>query len=287
MIAIYKRELKSYLTSMIGYLFLFFILLITGLYFTAYQLTSAYPKFEYTMSSIIFVFLVAVPLITMRVLAEERKQKTDQILLTSPVSISGIVWGKYLALLTLFGFAILIICIYPLIISMYGNVSFASCYNGILGFFLLGAAVLAIGVYISALTESQVISAVLSFVIIFSFYVITGISSFFSETSLSTCIAIAVLILAFSLLTYNMIHSFLISIITVLVAEMALVITYFVNSSFFEGGIQKILSIFDISGHFENFASGILDIKSVIYYISIVVVCMFLTAQSIQKRRWN
>ena len=95
MIAVYKRELRSYLTSMIGYLFIFFILLLTGIYFSAYQLSAAYPKFEYTLSAITFAFLIGVPILTMRVLAEERKQKTDQLLLTAPVSVSGIVTVSY------------------------------------------------------------------------------------------------------------------------------------------------------------------------------------------------
>ena len=91
MTAVYKRELRSYLTSMVGYLFIFFILLLTGIYFSAYQLAAAYPKFEYTLSALNFVFLISVPILTMRVLAEERKQKTDQLLLTAPVSVGQIV----------------------------------------------------------------------------------------------------------------------------------------------------------------------------------------------------
>ena len=114
MTAVYKRELKSYLTSMIGYLFIFFILVLAGIYFSAYQLSSAYPKFEYTMSALTFVFLISVPILTMRVLAEERKQKTDQLLLTSPVSVTGIVMGKYLALVTVFSIPMAVMCTYPL-----------------------------------------------------------------------------------------------------------------------------------------------------------------------------
>ena len=109
MLAIYKRELKSYLTSMVGYLFMFFVLLIAGIYFSAYQLSAAYPKFEYTLNAMTFVFLIAVPILTMRVLAEERKQKTDQLLLTSPVSVSGIVMGKYLALVTIYAIPIAVL----------------------------------------------------------------------------------------------------------------------------------------------------------------------------------
>ena len=188
MIAVYKRELRSYLTSMIGYLFIFFILLLTGIYFSAYQLGAAYPRFEYTLSALTFVFLISVPILTMRVLAEERKQKTDQLLLTAPVSIEKIVFGKYFALVTIFAIPMLIMCLYPLLMTKFGTVSLGAAYTAILGFFLLGCANLAIGVFISSLTESQVIAAVLTFVILFALYMMNGISSFFSEGALSTCV---------------------------------------------------------------------------------------------------
>ena len=169
MTAVYKRELRSYLTSMVGYLFIFFILVLTGIYFSAYQLTASYPKFEYTLNAVTFAFLIGVPILTMRVLAEERKQKTDQLLLTAPISVGNIVIGKYLALITIYAIPMLVICTYPLIMSKFGTVSFASAYTAILGFFLLGCANIAIGVFMSALTESQVIAAVLTFVLLFAF----------------------------------------------------------------------------------------------------------------------
>lgn len=177
MTAVYKRELRSYLTSMIGYIFIFFVLLLTGIYFSAYQLSAAYPKFEYTLSALTFVFLISVPILTMRVLAEERKQKTDQLLLTAPVSVEKIVMGKYLALVTVFAIPMVIICLYPLLMTKFGTVSLGMAYTAILGFFLLGCANLAIGVFISSLTESQVIAAVLTFVFLFAFYMMNGISS--------------------------------------------------------------------------------------------------------------
>ena len=287
MTAVYKRELRSYLTSMIGYLFMFFILLLTGIYFSAYQLAAAYPKFEYTLSALTFVFLISVPILTMRVLAEERKQKTDQLLLTSPVSVEKIVLGKYLALVTIFAIPMIIMCLYPLLMSKFGTVSFAAAYTAILGFFLLGCANLAIGVFISSLTESQVIAAVLTFVFLFAFYMMNGISSFFSEGSLSTCITFGLLILAAAIIIYTMIKNFLISAVICVAGEIALVIVYIVNSSFFSGGLQKVLNIFNLSSHFDNFANAIFDIKGIVYFLSVIVICMFLTVQSIVKRRWN
>lgn len=287
MTAIYKRELRSYLTSMIGYIFIFFILLLTGIYFSAYQLSAAYPKFEYTLSALTFVFLISVPILTMRILAEERKQKTDQLLLTSPVSVEKIVMGKYLALVTVFAIPMAIICFYPLLMTKLGTVSLGTAYTAILGFFLLGCANLAVGVFISSLTESQVIAAVLTFILLFAFYMMNGISSFFSEGALSTCITFGLLILAAAIIIYTMIKNLLISAVVCVAGEAVLAVLYVVNSEFFAGGIQKVLQVFNISGHFDNFANGIFDIKGVVYFLSVVAVCVFLTIQSIVKRRWN
>ena len=287
MTAVYKRELRSYLTSMVGYLFIFFILLLTGIYFSAYQLGAAYPKFEYTLSALTFVFLISVPILTMRVLAEERKQKTDQLLLTAPVSVGQIVFGKYLALVTIFAIPMLIMCFYPLLMSKFGTVSFAGAYTGILGFFLLGCANLAIGVFISSLTESQVIAAVLTFVILFAFYMMNGISSFFSETAMSTCVTFGILIIALSLMIYSMIKNAVISGAVCVIGEVALVIIYVVKSSVFEGGIQKVLEVFNLSSHFENFTNSIFDVTGVLYFLSVIAICIFLTMQTILKRRWN
>lgn len=287
MLAIYKRELKSYLTSMVGYLFMFFVLLIAGIYFSAYQLTAAYPKFEYTLNAMTFVFLIAVPILTMRVLAEERKQKTDQLLLTSPVSVSGIVMGKYLALVTIYAIPIAVLATYPLIMSKFGTVAFGSAYTALLGFFLLGSANIAIGVFFSAITESQVIAAVLTFVFLFAFYMMNGISSFFSQTAMSTCVTFGLLIIALSLMIYSMIKNAVISGIICVAGEAVLVIIYVVKSSVFEGGIQKVMEVFNLSSHFENFTNSIFDVTGVLYFVSVITICIFLTMQTILKRRWN
>mgnify|MGYP001101603804 CR=1 FL=1 len=137
--AIYKREVASYFKSMTGYVFLFFVFLIVGIYFYAYNLLNGYPSMNVTFNSITFVFLLAVPVLTMRVLAEERRQKTDQLLITAPVSVAKIVLGKFFALLTVYLIPIGVICIYPLIMRIFGKISFAQNYTAILGFFLLGA----------------------------------------------------------------------------------------------------------------------------------------------------
>ena len=272
---------------MVGYLFMFFVLLIAGIYFSAYQLTAAYPKFEYTLNAMTFVFLIAVPILTMRVLAEERKQKTDQLLLTSPVSVFGIVMGKYLALVTIYAIPVAVLATYPLLMAKFGTVAFGSAYTALLGFFLLGCANIAIGVFFSAITESQVIAAVLTFVFLFAFYMMNGISSFFSQTAMSTCVTFGLLIIALSLMIYSMIKNAVISGIICVAGEAVLVIIYVVKSSVFEGGIQKVMEVFNLSSHFENFTNSIFDVTGVLYFVSVITICIFLTMQTILKRRWN
>lgn len=287
MIAIYKRELKSYLTSMIGYIFMFFILLFTGIYFTAYNLRSSYPIFGVTLSSITFIFLIAIPILTMRVLAEERKQKTDQMLLTAPVSVGNIIIAKYLALITVFLIPIIIICFYPLIMMQFGTVSLPMAYTALLGFFLMGCAEIAVGLFLSSVTESQVISAVLSFLVLFLFYIINGISSFFSETAITSMIAYAVLVLLIALIIYLMIKNVFIAAIVGILGEIAIAVIYMVKSAVFEGAIQKLLNIFNISDHLGIFIDGLFDLKGIVYFLSIIAVCLFLAMQSVTKRRWS
>ena len=178
MLAIYKRELKSYFTSMMGYVFVAFVLVVVGIYFAAYNL-NAYPLIGYTLYNVTFLFLILVPILTMRSLAEEQRNKTDQLLYTSPVSLLGIVIGKFLALISVFGIPVLVICFYPQILGQYGTVNMPMSYLAIFGFFLLGCAYIAIGMFISSITESQIIAAVISFVVLMASYQMEGIASFF------------------------------------------------------------------------------------------------------------
>lgn len=180
MTAIYKRELKACFNSFIGWLFLAVVLFLTGLYTTVYNLGQGSAYLSYTLQSSMIIFIVAIPVLTMRILAEERKNKTDQMILTAPVSIWKIVLGKYLALETVFAIPCLILCLYPLLFSRYGNVPYGENYVALLGFFLYGSVAVAIGVFVSSLTESQVIAAVFSVVFVFAGYVMSGICNMIS-----------------------------------------------------------------------------------------------------------
>ena len=287
MTAIYKKELKGYLTSMIGYVFIFFILLLEGIYYTAYNIQGAYPVFGITLNAITFVFLILVPILTMKVIAEERKQKTDQMLLTAPISVTQIVVGKYLALISVYMIPIIVICFYPLIMSKYGEVSFPMAYTAILGFAFLGFAQIAVGVFLSSITENPVIAAVLTFVVLFVCYMITGLETLIPDTSIASLGIYMILVAALVFMIYTMIQNVMISAVIGIIGEGALVVTYVVKSTIFESSIQKFLDIFDIAGHFDNFTNGILDIQGIVYFLSVIIIFIFLSVQSITKRRWN
>lgn len=154
MLAIYKREVRSYFNSMIGCVFAAFLTIIGGVYFMVYNLYSGYPFFAYSLAGVIFMLLISVPVLSMKSFAEDRKNKTDQLLLTSPVSLVEIVLGKYLAMVTVFAIPCVIYCIFPLITKIQGTAHFLVDYSSILAFFLLGCVFIAIGMFLSSLTES-------------------------------------------------------------------------------------------------------------------------------------
>ena len=287
MLAIYKKELKSYLTSMQGYVFMAFIMLVLGIYFTAYNLNYASPDFGTTLNSVTFVFLIITPILTMRILAEEKRNKTDQLLFTSPVPIWKIVFGKYLGMVTIYLIPVVITLFYPLILAKYGTVSYPMTLTAIVGLFFLGCANIAVGLFLSSITESQVIAAVLTFVVLFCSFVMNGIESFFSQTAMASMLAFAVLAVLIAMVVYQMTKDNILTGITGVVLLGAVVIIYIVKSSLYEGAIQKLLDLLAIANHFDNFVGGILDFSGIVYMLSVICIFIFLTVQSIQKRRWS
>lgn len=194
MSAIYKRELSSYFNSMIGYVFIAVLVFFTGIYFMAYNLYSGLPQFSYTLYSLMTILMFAIPLLTMKSMAEERRSRTDQLLLTSPVSLTGVVLGKYFSMLTVLAIPMGLFCLCPLIIAANGTGQLASDYASILAFFLMGCVFVAVGMFLSALTESQVIAAVGTFAALLVLYlwddlmeflpdVLSGVLSRFSFSS--------------------------------------------------------------------------------------------------------
>ncbi|KQC84703.1 MULTISPECIES: ABC transporter permease [Clostridia] len=288
MLAIYKKELRQYFNSMIGFVFLAFFLVIIGIYTWAYNLSSGLGNFEVTLGGISFMYVLLVPILTMRIVAEENRQKTDQLLYTAPVSLTKIIVGKYFAVLTLFSCAFIPICIYPLIIHMYGtDVRLAPAYSSIIGFYLLGAATIAIGLFISSLTESQVIASVVSFITLLLTFLLSNITGMLPTEAVSQCVMIAVLWLVICLVFYHMMNNVTVLVMMAVIGEAAIWIIYAVKSSLYESLLTNILNTLALSTRFDDFSLGILNYDAIVYYVSIAFLFVFLTIQMIKKKRFN
>ena len=218
---------------------------------------------------------------------EEKKNKTDQLLFTAPVAVWKVVLGKYLSMVTIYLIPVVIVSFYPTIMAQYGTVSYAMAYTAVLGFFFLGCAQIAVGLFLSSVTESQVIAAVLTFGVLFCSYVMDGIESFFSDTAMSSFLTFLVISIVVALAVYQMTKDAILSGILGIILVVANVILYLVKSSFYEGLVQKFLDLLAIANHFDNFVGGILDVTGIVYMLSVICIFVFLTIQCIQKRRWS
>lgn len=288
MLAIYKREFKSYFQSMVGCVFVAFLVAFTGIYFTAYNLNAGYPYFSYTLSGSLIVFIVGIPLITMRSFAEERKNKTDQLLLTAPVSLTKIVLGKYLAMISVVAIPNLIFCLFPLLIKMNGTAYLKTDYISIGVFFLLGCVYVAIGMFMSALTESQMIAFITTFGLLLILYLWNGIIGFLPSSAIGSLIGLIVIFTILIAYVYHMTENWMLSAVLEVIGIVASVVTYIVKSSLFENLLTKILGKLALADVFTDITNNhIVDITGIVLYLSVIVIFIVLTIQAIQKRRWS
>lgn len=288
MLAIYKRELKSYFHSMTGCVFIAFLVMFTGIYFMAYNLNAGYPYFSYTLSGSLIVFLVGIPLLTMRSFSEERKTKTDQLLLTAPLSLTKVVLGKYFAMVTVLAVPNVIFCLFPLLIKLQGTAYLLVDYSSIAVFFLLGCVYLAIGMFMSSLTESQIIAFISTFGILLLLYLWDGILSFLPGSALSGMIGILLILTLIVVYIYHMTKNWMLVAGIEAVGSAAALIVYFVKSSLYENLLTKLLGRLALADVFMNISSSnIVDVSGLLLYVSILIIFVFLTIQTIQKRRWS
>ena len=232
--AIYRRELRNYFISPLGYVFIAVLLFFEGFQF--YNILGAgYSEYFALIYSFIFTFcMMMIPVLTMRLLSEEKKQKTDQALLTAPVSLGSIVFGKFLAAFTVYAVAIGSTLIHAFVMSFFGPTNWGSVFGNIIGSLLYGAALIAIGLFISGLTDSQMIAAI---------------------------------------------GSFAISIFLLVVDQLV----GLVNSPV----MTKIADWVSFYSRYVDFTQGIFNFASVIFFLSIAGVFLYLSVSTLEKRRWS
>ncbi len=287
MTAIWKHELSGYFHSLTAYIFSAFLLVFVGIGSMLYNIQSAVANFEYVLRFVCLGFVVIIPILTMRVIAEERKLKTDQLLYSLPIKTWQIVTGKYLALLVVYLVPLSVIALYPLIFARFGEVYLPAAYGSLLAFFLLGAALIAVGTFISSLTENQGFAAGIAIPVILLNYYSVSLAEHVSATAFGTVIALLVIAAAIGFviryMTRNDNLAFGVSILLIL----AVGALYLADSSKLEGLLPDIMTRLSLFEQFYTFVNGVFDLTSLVYYVTVIIFFLFLSVQSLEKRRYN
>ncbi len=289
MLAVFRRELKAYFTSPIGFIFMGFFILISGVFFAlTFLLNPAPARYIGLLSSLTLIFLFLVPILTMRLLTEETRQKTDQLLITSPLTVTGIVVGKYLAAIGVFFLTLVVTFLYPVIMSFFalGGLGWAEIVGGYIGFFLLGSCFIAVGLFFSSLTDNQLVAAMETFAALLMIWILDGISASVPSSAQSGLVFLAILAAFLMLLVFFATRSAIATAATGVAAAAALLLLYFFSRGLFEGLIAKVLAWFSLLKRYNDFTLGILNLSPIVYYISFCGAFVFLTVRMIEKRRW-
>lgn len=288
--AIYKRELRSFFHGMMGYLLTAFLLAASGIYFLALNLGYGLTDFGYyTLYRTIFMLLLYFPVLAMRSLAEERRARTDQLLLTSPVSVWGIVVGKYLALCTVFALPCLADGIMIVVLWLLGGTASACGANfaALLCYFLLGCAAIAMGEFLSGLTENPIIAAVAGFSVLLLAYMMPSLRSLFNAGSAVALAVFTAIAGAASLMAGLRTRSFILGCLTFAALCLGLTGLFLLQSAWLTEAFSAVLSVLCFFTPFEDFVNNSFSLPTLVYYLTVMGMFLFFTAQSIEKRRWN
>ena len=290
MTAIYKRELKSYFGGMIAYIVIALILAFVGFVSAIYNFFGGYPVFEvvFTEGYVVMAIIVAIALLTMRSFAEERKERTDQLLYSLPLKMSSIVMGKYLAMLTVYLIPMLIMSLYPLVLSIFGEINFLQTYSSMLAQVLLGAALISIGMYLSTLTDTQVVAAVMTMGAFLALYFMPTIAStFFPVTERASFICFIFFIGVIALIVYALTRNVYFTFGTALVLEVVNLVIYLVRKDIYASAFPNMLEKVAIFNRFYDFVNGNFDVTAIVYFLSVTGVFVFLTTQSLENKRYK
>ena len=233
MFAIFKRELKAYFTSPLGYVFLAIFYAFSGLFFYIFSLSVGSTDISSVFLMMFIVLMVFVPLLTMRLLSEDKKQKTDQLILTAPVSLLSIVMGKFLAAYAIFALGVAVMPVYGFVMSTFATVSWLPIWGNTVGLLLLGGIFVSIGLFISSLTENQMIAAIGGFFI-----------------------------------------------------NLMILLMNTLKSALPNGFLQDVLSSISVYSRYSEITNGIFSLSSLIFFVSVIFIFLFLTVRVLEKRRW-
>ena len=287
MTAIFKREFKSCFTGMLGWVIAAVSLFFLGLYFTNRNLLYASSDFASVLYTMTMILLFLLPAISMRSFAEERKNKTDQLLLTSPVSIPAIVAGKFLAELAVFALPLAAAVVMPLLLQAFGTVSLVAAYSALLGYLLLGGACLAVGTWISALTENQILAYLATFGALLVAYLMNGIQTMFTTGNLLAFIVFMIVLLVASVLVGVICKRLAAGAVVFCAGAVVLFVLFQLRPAWLLTAFNAVLSALALFEPFKDIVGGMFSIPAIVYYLSVMGLFLFLTGQALARRRWN
>ena len=287
MTAIFKREFRSYFTGMVGYAVAAVSLFFLGLYFTNRNLLYQSSDFAGVLYTTTLILLFLLPAVSMRSFAEERRARTDQLLLTSPVSIPAIVAGKFLAQLAVFCVPLTAAAVMPQILTAFGKVSLISAYAALLGYILLGGACLAVGTFISCLTENQIVAYLASFVVLLIAYLMNGIKTMFTSGNILAFVVFALVLLAASAAVGVVCKNILAGGAVLVVGAAALFALFILRPAWLLSAFDAVLTALALFAPYAEIIGGSFSLPVVLYYLSVIGVFLFFTGQTLERRRWN
>ena len=287
MTAIFKREFRSYFTGMVGYAVAAVSLFFLGLYFTNRNLLYQSSDFAGVLYTTTLILLFLLPAVSMRSFAEERRARTDQLLLTSPVSIPAIVAGKFWAQLAVFCVPLTAAAVMPLILTAFGKVSLISAYAALLGYILLGGACLAVGTFISCLTENQIVAYLASFVVLLIAYLMNGIKTMFTSGNILAFVVFALVLLAASAAVGVVCKNILAGGAVLVVGAAALFALFILRPAWLLSAFDAVLTVLALFAPYAEIIGGSFSLPVILYYLSVIGVFLFFTGQTLERRRWN
>ena len=284
--AIFKRELRSYFHNVSGYVFLAFMLFAAGGLCAVFNVLLGSVRFEDSLYYLQIALIVAIPLLTMRSLTEERRGHTDQLLYSLPLPLWKIVLGKYLAMVALFGLSCLVMAVFPLLLVMFGMTGLGTAYAALLGFFLLGAALIALCMLLSSMTENPLVAMILGLVgVLVVFLLDTFVTSFAGIGAIGSLIVLLALAALLSLAAYGTTKNWAFTGVVAAVLMLPQLLVFVINSALYDGLVYRVLSAVSLFYRFTVFCSGIFDVTTLVYDVSVAALFLFLTWQVMEKRR--
>ena len=288
MFAVFKRELRAYFSSPIGYVVIGMFLFLSGIFFAATNLLGGSPDFNSILSTMAFVFMFLVPILTMRLLTEETRQHTDQMLITSPLSVTSIVVGKYLAAVAVYLVTLLVTVAFPVMMSFFAllGLEWWKILGGYIGLFLLGSSFIAVGLFFSSLTESQIVAAVATYATLLVMWIMDALITMVPAGWLWGLGLAALAAAGLAVLVGWSTRSLVATAVTVVVLGGAVAAVAVLQQSLYDGLIAKVMAWFSLLKRYEDFNLGILGLSPVVYYLSFSAAFVFLTVRMIDRKRW-